>query len=266
MTRGTVTLSSVVHVSVLGTVVRILAPTAELHAEVVRVWRQCIVDGPAERRVGATTLATVTMRPPHDGSRDAQADTLRTLTQDVTGAAIRARAGQLLMFHAGGLCDQETGASIVFVAPGGTGKTTLVRTLGPGRGYISDETIAVEFDRTIAPYSKPLSIRRPDAPGSKDEIPPEDLGLSLPAVQPWLAGIVVIRRDLEPGSGMTIEQLDILDALVMLTPETSSLAAVESPLKTLAGLVEVTGGLRLVRYYDARDLEPLVEDVLRGTR
>ena len=37
------------------------------------------------------------------------------------------------MFHAGGLANLDTGATIAFVAPGGTGKTTLVRTLGPGR-------------------------------------------------------------------------------------------------------------------------------------
>ncbi len=62
---------------------------------------------------------------------------LRQLTQEVTTAAIRAHAGSLLMFHATALSNQDTGASIAFVAPGGTGKTTLVRTLGHGRGYVT---------------------------------------------------------------------------------------------------------------------------------
>jgi hypothetical protein len=170
------------------------------------------------------------------------------------------------MFHASALCDLATGATVALVAPGGTGKTTLVRTLGSGRGYVTDEAVGVERDGTVVPYLKPLSVRRPDAPHVKDEIPAEELGLGLPSVQPWLAGLIVLRRDLEPGAPVEVERVGLLDALVTLAPETSSLAALERPLHTLAAVVERVGGLRVVRYHEAHDLEPVVAELLRGSR
>ena len=249
-----------VAVRALGAVVRVVVPERCLRERVERAWRQCLVDpaGPPAGPLGET----VTAGTPPDGSDEALARTMQTLTQAVTAAAIRARAGSLLMFHAGALCDQVTGAAVAFVAPGGTGKTTAVRTLGPGRGYVTDETVGVAPDGSMQLYPKPLSVRRPDLPTVKDEIPPHDLGLELPRVDPWLAGIVVLRRDLEPGAPVQLEPIGTLDALVALAPETSSLARLERPLHTLATTVERAGGLRAVRYHDAADLEPVVVDLL----
>jgi len=48
------------------------------------------------------------------------------------------------MLHAGGLCNPETGASVVYVAPSRTGKTTLTLSLSGRFGYLSDETIALD--------------------------------------------------------------------------------------------------------------------------
>ena len=115
------------------------------------------VQAPSLRRTAHVPLTTL-------------ASALSGITQQVTRAAIEARAGQLLMFHAGALCDLDTGATIAFVAPGGTGKTTLVRTLGPGRGYVTDETVGVRARRGIEPYCKPLSVRRAEPGAPKDEI------------------------------------------------------------------------------------------------
>ena len=170
------------------------------------------------------------------------------------------------MFHAGALSDQSSGAAIAFVAPGGTGKTTLVRTLGPGRGYVTDETVGVRADLEIEPYSKPLSVRRPDLGGPKDETSPFALGLEVPRVTPWLAGMVLLRRDLAPGAPVIVEEVDPLDALVMLGPETSSLALLDRPLHALSALLSAIGGLRVVRYHDATDLDPVVRDVLAASR
>ncbi|GAB3067132.1 hypothetical protein GCM10027053_33320 [Intrasporangium mesophilum] len=250
-----------VDVQALGVTVRILVPSREMHAAVERSWGLCL----AQSNGGSGEIvATVTAAAPDDDTEDALARAMPGLTQQVTAAAIRARTGSLLMFHAGALCDQETGATIAVVAPGGTGKTTVVRTLGPGRGYLTDETVGVKPDGSVVPYAKPLSVRRPDAFMHKDEIPPDELGLELPRVDPWLAALVVLRRDLDRGEPVRVERVDLLEALVALAPETSSLAALDRPLRVLADLVERVGGLRILRYHDAEDLEPVVAALLLG--
>jgi hypothetical protein len=169
------------------------------------------------------------------------------------------------MLHAGGLCDPTSGASIVYVAPGGTGKTTLTRVLGPGRGYLSDETIAIRDDLGIDVYPKPLSLRRAGS-SIKDETDPRTLGLAVAPVTPWLAGLVVLVRDSRPGESVRVEDVPVLDAIAMLAPESSSLARLGGPLRRLADVVDGVGGLRRVHYEDARDLEPLVAQVLEGRR
>ena len=249
-----------VDVRALGVVIRILVPTRELRAAFERSWRVCLAEP------GSEVAATVTAAAPHDDTPESLSRTMQVLTQQVTGAAIRARAGSLLMFHAAALCDQATGATVAVVAPGGTGKTTLARTLGKGRGYVTDETVGVALDGSIEPYAKPLSVRRPDSPAFKDEVPPDELGLEVPAVDPWLAALVVLRRDLGPGEPVQVEQVGLLDGLVALAPETSSLGALDRPLHVLAALIDKVGGVRVARYHDAPDLEPVVADLLGGMR
>jgi len=253
---GTVSVHMPVDVRALGVVVRVLVPGPKARAAVERAWRQCLAEP------GGPIAATVTFPGPGDDSDEMVSRRMQVLTQQVTGAAIRERAGSLLMFHAGALCNQRTGATVAVVAPGGTGKTTAVRVLGRGRGYVTDETVGMEPDGSIVPYAKPLSVRRPDAPMVKDEIAPQDLGLELPRVDPWIAALVVLRRDLRPRDPVQVERVDLLDALVGLAPETSSLAALERPLHTLSTVVERVGGLRTVRYHDAHDLEPVVAKLL----
>ena len=52
----------------------------------------------------------------------------------------------------------------------------------------------------------------------------------------------------------------------MLGPETSSLARLDRPLHALSELMDAIGGLRVVRYHEAADLEPLVCHVLEKVR
>ena len=109
-------------------------------------------------------------------------------------------------------------------------------------------------------------MRRSAAMYRKDEIAPDELGLEPPGVPPWLAGLVVLRRDLRPEAPVEVDGVGLVDSLVALAPETSSLASLERPLHTLAAAVERVGGLRAVRYHDAHDLEPVVAELLRGSR
>ncbi|MGL1701453.1 hypothetical protein ACSTH3_00245, partial [Vibrio parahaemolyticus] len=47
---------------------------------------------------------------------------------------------------------------LALVGPSGAGKTTAVRVLGGHFAYVSDETIGIARDLTVADYRKPLSI------------------------------------------------------------------------------------------------------------
>ncbi|MCU1536364.1 MAG: hypothetical protein JWP82_715, partial [Humibacillus sp.] len=257
-------------VRALGVTVAIDVSDDRLLGPLEKCWRAAAVNGhEATSEKAAGDLRVSAVGPSTDGpeAADELAGVLSQLTQEVTRTAIEARAGELLMFHAGALCDQATGATLAFIAPGGTGKTTLALTLGrrPDRGYVTDETVGVHLDGTVEPYCKPLSVRRA-APGPKDETSPLSLGLAVPAVSPWLAGMVLLRRDLAAGQPVVVEEVDALDALALLAPETSSLSRFDRPLHVLDALVCSVGGLRIVRYHDAVDLEPVVSAVLAQPR
>ena len=191
---------------------------------------------------------------------------LQRLTQQVTRAVIAARTGDLLMLHAGALAHPLTGAAIVFVAPGGTGKSTTCRVQGPGRAYLSDETVGIRRDGTIAPYLKPISTRRIDWSGVKDEVAPSTLGLIGPPVPARVAGIVLLRREEERAGPPEITVLDTLEALTDIAPETSGFMNTARPLTWLAEVLEATGGARRVTYGGAEQLEALVDEVVGGAR
>jgi hypothetical protein len=186
---------------------------------------------------------------------------LQRLTQHVTRAVIKARTGDLLMLHAGALAHCRTGAAAVFVAPGGTGKSTTCRVLGPGRGYLTDETVGIRRDGTIAPYLKPISTRRVDWAGVKDEVAPAQLDLGPPPVPAWVAGILVLRRVPDRQATPEVETLQTLEALTAIAPETSGFMETEKPLTWLAELLESTGGARRVTYGSAEQLRPLVAEI-----
>lgn len=190
---------------------------------------------------------------------------LQRLTQSITYCVIGARSGELLMLHAAALADPGTGATAAFVAPGNTGKTTLCRTLGPSRAYVTDETLGVRRDGFVVPYLKPLSTRRPDWSGVKDEQAPGALGLRGPQVEPWLAGLVILRRETEHEGEPVVEELDLLDAVIALTPESSAFMKTERPLHWLASVLERTGGARRVTYSEVADLEPLAAEICGRT-
>lgn len=192
-------------------------------------------------------------------------DLLQLLTQRVTESAVDARAGECLMLHAACLADPTSGAAVAFVAPGGTGKTTVVRTLGPGRWYVTDETTVVLEDGTVVPYPKPLSVRR--APGSlfKDETPPGRAGLVPPSGRLHLAALCLLGREDGHVGPPVVETLSTLDGLVSLVPETSHLPDLPRPLHHLAELAESLGGVRRIHYREAADLGSVWDELLAGS-
>ncbi|KGN41378.1 hypothetical protein N801_07460 [Knoellia aerolata DSM 18566] len=219
-----------------------------VHAAAMReAWSRCLTphDPTAEQHEGE----------PVDVSLDDPgrlAATMQSTTQDVTRALIGARAGQLLMFHAGAVSDPLTGATLVLVARGGTGKTTLTRLLGERLGYVTDETVGIDANGAIHPYPKPLSVRRPDEPRVKDELSPDTLALAPAPTSPRVSRLVLLER--KPGHRTArVEELAFMDAVFALAEQSSSLHALPKPLTRLADLIDDVGPVIRLHYGEAAD-------------
>ena len=192
---------------------------------------------------------------------------LASLSISTTLEAIAGRKGELLMFHACGLVRAD-GAVAAFVAASGTGKTTLARTLGTALGYLSDETVAVEFDGTVHPYRKPLSIiEQPGAP--KAQRSPGSIALlELPDAPLRIAALVLLDRDEAFDSKFAdIQHVGLIDALPSLVPQISYLGALPNGLGALAALSARVGGVVRVHYREAIQIQHRLDEVFeRGGR
>jgi hypothetical protein len=199
-------------------------------------------------------------------SRHDVEDLLQVLTQRITLSAIDASRGQHLMLHAACLADPATGAAAAFVAPGGTGKTTLVQTLGPGRWYVTDETTVVLDDGTVRPYPKPLSVRRRPDSLFKNETAPSSVGLHRVEGEVHLAALCLLDRDDDHVGPPRVETLSTLDGLVALVPQTSHLPEMPRPLQRVAALCESLGGLHRVTYRESADMAGVVDSLVGRSR
>lgn len=238
----------------LGTSVRVELVQDIDRDEFVKGWSRCLGDDAAGSAAANNTDDTA---PLVIGQRS-----MTSLTQTITGALIERRAGELLMLHAGAVCHPDTGASIAYVAPGGTGKTTLTRLLGSRYGYLTDETVGIE-PRTwqIKPYPKPLSTRTPEGGYPKSEIGPDELGLLEAHPDPRLRTLAILRRN--PGCNRAeISRLDLFDAITTLVPETSSLPAMAKPLHLLADLHDELGGFWLLEFSESEQLTEWIDERL----
>ena len=139
------------------------------------------------------------------------------------------------MFHAGALSDQARGPRSLSWRPVARARRRSCAPWAAAGATSPTRPSACGADRVIEPYCKPLSVRRPELGGPEGRDVPARTRSLVPQVTPWLAGMVVLRRDLDPGAPVVVEEVDPLDALVMLGPETSSLARLERPLQSWPG-------------------------------
>lgn len=243
------------------------ARAAELRQALETAWTRCLAPfGPESRAEGLT----IRLRDEGEEASFERVDLdgtrldvlLQQTTQLVTRAFITAQTGRLLMFHAGACAHPVTGDSVVYVAPGRTGKTTLSRVLGRTMGYLTDETVGVGVDGVISPYPKPLSIRDEGVEWPKRETSPDDLHLLHPPASPRVARIVLLDRVDRAATTPSLTELDLADAIVALAPETSALSALPRPLHLLADLLEANGPVLRCTYSDAHDLAPALEAML----
>ena len=182
------------------------------------------------------------------------------LTSGITTRLLESVAGELLLFHAAGLADDE-GDVTLLVAASGRGKTTAARVLGRTRGYVTDETVAVDdlADDAVLPYRKPLSIAvTPGRP--KAQLSPDVLGLRpLPATRLRASRVVLLSRDVAHTGPAVLSPVGLVDSIVELVPQMSYLGLTEGALRRLAGLIERTGGAMRIRYRDAEEIGDVLD-------
>lgn len=232
-------------------------------AEIERVWHLCTapaVGHPVARVCVAHDHGTPSLTDLDKGVVEGSnlPDLMQMLTQAVTRAAIDAQAGRLVMLHAAGIQNPVTGATVALVGQGGAGKTTLIRKLCPGRGYITDETVAITGDNTVLPYPKPLSVRREPRSPWKDETDPVRFGVLAPAKPATLGAVVILDRQDGYVGPPALQHVHTLDAIAALTPETSHLPKLDKPLQRMAALCDSVGGVVRVTYAEAADLAPML--------
>ncbi len=239
----------------------------ELRAAMERAWTRCLTGLPDPADAGGlrVELHAEGERGSHGEGVVSGTDLARVLqntTQSVTHAFVRAQAGSLLMLHGGACSDPVTGATVGFVAPGGTGKTTLARRLGRRLGYVTDETVGIRPDGSVVPYPKPLSIRPASGTGPKIETSPDELGLLPAPDSPRLTRLVLLRRDPSHPGPSRLTPLNMSEAIVELAPESSSLSSLPRPLHLLAELLQCTGPVLRCDYAEADELAPRLLEVL----
>jgi len=215
-----------------------------------KLWERCA----RSDAVGASVEVDV----PQRGSLDAE---LAWVSSEVTLQAIGARAGELWMLHAGGVADPATGATIALVGPSGAGKTTATRVLAQEFGYVSDETVGIEESGSVLPYPKPLSVVQPGQ-GHKRQVSPDEAGLAEAPDTCTLAGLALVNR--VDGATLDVRPVPTGEALVRLAEQTSYVARMDSPLRTMAAHLERVGGAVEITYSEAADLVPVVRQLMGG--
>ena len=169
-----------------------------------------------------------------------------------------ATAGERFNLHAGGVAD-EHGRVLALVGPSGAGKTTATRVLARRLAYLSDETVSIAPDGEVSTHPKPLSVLvDPEHTQRKEQLSPDDLGLLPTPANGTLARLVVLHRT--PGSTSGLVRLDTITAVLELIEQSSSLAQLPDPLRTLLRLVGRCGGVWGLEYDEIGDhLDTLVE-------
>lgn len=254
-------MSEQVRVEALGVLVDLEVPEPDLAAAVAGAWADATVEVDATDDRPLVTLRVATRsHSPADVTGTSTEEVLHHLSPAVTLAALEARAGQLVLLHAAALADPATGASVVMVAPSGTGKTTATQRLGRHLVYLSDETAAITAEGEVLRYRKPLSLVGSDH--LKAQVAASALGLRTDDTSAELRALVLLDRAPEHAGPVRVELVDTVDALALLAPQSSALARTEQPLHRLADVVTRAGGLRVVRYRESADLVPVVETLL----
>jgi hypothetical protein len=185
------------------------------------------------------------------------------LAMRLTAEGIQAGVGRQVMLHAAAVSDR-TGAVAALIGPSGSGKTTAAMHLTRHRlGYVTDELVSIGPAGDVSPFPRPLFV---EVAGSnhwgKSQHAPDELGLQ-PCVEPLrLTRLVLLDRDPDSPRTPAVEPVPLLDGLMEVIAQTSSLYTLAEPLQRLCRLVDACGGLLRVKYTEVADIEDLVIDLL----
>ena len=245
-------MASVFNVQAIGVTVRIdlgesiSAPVAE---ELLRQWRHALADvdtaPDVELRFGVRQETSSSATRARDEGRlvGDEADLPGRIATDVTLAALEAQAGKRFLFHSCAVA-LDDGRVVGFAGRSGMGKTTLAAQLGRHYGYVTDEALCVDLDRSVSAYQKPLSIGH--APQPKVLRSTDDLGMRVsPTSGLQLAALVLLdRRDqvTEP----VLSEVPLVEALPAIAAHMSYFARTPHPLRATCELLISTGGVRRV--------------------
>ncbi len=231
------------YVRAMGVTVEIAVPDQQTRDRLAHQWSRAVVESPDEPAQARTTAG------PAPGDTETFRDYM--VTTQVTMEALRATAGRRINLHAGGVAD-ESRRVLAVVGPSGTGKTTATLALARRLGYVSDETVSIDPDGTVAPHPKPLSVvTDPQRPREKSQLSPDDLGLLPTPGEGRLARLVVLQRGAEGPKGLA--RLDTARGMLQLIEQSSSLAELPRPLHAMVELIEGCGGLWALTYEEIDD-------------
>lgn len=250
----------------------------EERGPMLRRWERCaalskdpralVLDETVEPVRFAAAAAAAAEADPAGGGVTVVPDDPADLPYDLSRALTRRGIARLrgrgpLLLHAAALADG--GRALVLVAPSGGGKSTAALSLGQVLGYVTDESVVVAEDGRLAPYPKaPSLLGQADDPTSKVEPAPDDLGLGPTPGEVTLTALLALRRD--GTSPPAVVPVPLVDHLVALVPETSSLWLVEGGLDRLARAAVAGGAPAELRYAEVESCTEVVRDHLAAAR
>ena len=163
------------------------------------------------------------------------------------------------MLHGAGLTSPNRN-TLAFIAPSGTGKSTLVRRLGAHFGYVTDELVAVDQQGIVHPYPKPVSCVLPGVPRRKRDVSPSDFGLTSVANTTTMSGIILLERDRQV-TNPRLEPVPLREALRAAVPQTSALWSAPWMLRSLVRYLSFAGTPRKLVYSEADSCGSLLDEL-----
>ena len=240
-----------------GVAVRVLrgpeCPAADF-ARVARTWADCAPDPDEQPRYAVSHRHY--LGPLADGSDSAAVD----LSSEITRTVIDHADPAWVLLHAAGLAHPVTGDAAAFVAPSGTGKSTLARTWGRSYRYLSDETVGIDPDGIVHGFPRPI-VLRVGGEDTKRTLAPAD-HVRVGSGPAYLRAVVVLSRTAQGPAEPELTPVPTLAAIMELVPQTSYLTRIPRPLHRMADLLDSVGGARRLSYRDVDSLGPALAEVL----